>query len=85
MPSKPTSRDEGPIALLRPIKRVGVNEQILSRMKAYLDHEDVKVGSKLPSERQLAAMLDVSRPSVREVLRTLAAMGIVTPKQGRGT
>jgi GntR family transcriptional repressor for pyruvate dehydrogenase complex len=85
MPSNPLSRGEGPIALLRPIKRVAVNEQILSRVKAYLDHEDVKIGSKLPSERQLAAMLRVSRPSIREVLRSLSGLGIVTSMQGRGT
>ena len=79
------SRGDGPIALLRPIKRVAVNEQILSRMKAYLEHQDVKIGSRLPSERQLAAMLRVSRPSIREVLRSLSGLGIVTPMQGRGT
>jgi GntR family transcriptional regulator, transcriptional repressor for pyruvate dehydrogenase complex len=83
--SNPLSRGNGPIALLRPIKRVAVNEQILSRMKAFLEHQDVKIGSRLPSERQLTAMLGVSRPSIREVLRSLSALGIVTPMQGRGT
>jgi GntR family transcriptional regulator, transcriptional repressor for pyruvate dehydrogenase complex len=45
----------------------------------------LKVGSRLPSERDLAALLHVSRPSVREVLRALAILGIVKSKQGDGT
>ena len=50
-----------------------------------MDQEQLKVGSKLPSERKLAAMLNVSRPSLREVLRALGLLGIVKPKQGEGT
>ncbi len=43
------------------------------------------MGSRLPSERQLAGMLNVSRPSIREVLKALSILGIVKPKQGDGT
>jgi GntR family transcriptional repressor for pyruvate dehydrogenase complex len=71
--------------VLRPIERVGVNEQILSRLKEFLEQKHLKVGSRLPSERDLAALLRVSRPSVREVLRALAILGIVKSKQGDGT
>ncbi|HEX5482804.1 MAG TPA: FadR/GntR family transcriptional regulator, partial [Terriglobia bacterium] len=71
--------------LLRPIERTGINEQILSRLKEFLDQKHLKVGSKLPSERNLAALLHVSRPSIREVLRGLAILGIVKSKQGDGT
>jgi GntR family transcriptional repressor for pyruvate dehydrogenase complex len=71
--------------LLRPIERIGVNEQILSRLKDFLEQKHLKVGSRLPSERDLAALLHVSRPSVREVLRALAILGIVKSKQGDGT
>lgn len=71
--------------LLRPIERVGVNEQILSRLKSFLEQKRLKVGSRLPSERNLATLLHVSRPSVREVLRGLAILGIVKSKQGDGT
>lgn len=71
--------------LLRPIERTGINEQILSRLKVFLEQKQLKVGSKLPSERHLAALLHVSRPSIREVLRGLAILGIVKSKQGDGT
>jgi len=74
-----------PDDLLRPIERVTVNQQVIARLKAFLQSEHLTVGSRLPSERRLASMLNVSRPSVREVLRSLNILGIVKSKQGEGT
>ncbi|HXE79448.1 MAG TPA: FadR/GntR family transcriptional regulator [Vicinamibacterales bacterium] len=45
----------------------------------------LKPGERLPSERELASRIGVSRPSVRSGLRTLAAMGIVRTRHGSGT
>jgi len=42
-------------------------------------------GDRLPSERELAEKMGVSRGSVREALSTLQAAGIVTTKNGAGT
>jgi GntR family transcriptional regulator len=42
-------------------------------------------GSRLPSERQLAEQLDVSRPTVREALRILEEEGQITRRVGIGT
>lgn len=74
-----------PQGTLRPVERLAINQQIVSRLKEFLEHEQLSVGSKLPSERRLAAMLRVSRPSVREALRALSLLGVVKPKQGDGT
>lgn len=76
---------EGLSALLSPIERVVVNEQILSRLKAYIKDEHLKIGSKFPSERQLASMLNVSRHSVREALSALGVLGVLKRRQGKGT
>lgn len=46
---------------------------------------DLRPGDKLPSENQLARQLDVSRPSVREALSALQALGIVESRKGQGT
>ena len=55
---------------------------------AYLEEEllsgRLPGGMKLPSERQLAVRLGVSRPVVREVLRTLAERGLIEVSPGRG-
>lgn len=42
-------------------------------------------GSKLPSERELAAQMGVSRPSVREALIALELLGVVEIRIGQGT
>lgn len=42
-------------------------------------------GEKLPSERELAARLGVSRPTLREAVRTLVIMGLVESRHGAGT
>lgn len=42
-------------------------------------------GERLPSERQLAESLKVSRPIVREALRSLAERNLVEVRPGRGT
>jgi len=43
-----------------------------------------QVGSKLPSERELAAQNGVGRTTVRVVLARLASEGLVEARQGRG-
>ncbi len=43
-----------------------------------------KPGDKLPTERQLAAEMGVSRPSLREALRALEILGLLRMRQGSG-
>ena len=42
-------------------------------------------GHRLPSERTLSEALGVSRPSVREAIRSLVAMHILETRHGSGT
>lgn len=42
-------------------------------------------GDRLPPERQLSELLEVSRPSLREALHILQAQGIVAIRHGQGT
>jgi len=45
----------------------------------------IEPGTRLPSERQLAASLEVGRSAVREALAALEILGIVTVRPGSGT
>jgi GntR family transcriptional repressor for pyruvate dehydrogenase complex len=42
-------------------------------------------GDRLPSERELAEQLGVSRPSVRQALKVLTSLGVLEQRHGSGT
>lgn len=46
---------------------------------------ELKVGDRIPPEGELCAMLNVSRTTVREAMKQLEAIGIVTVRRGDGT
>jgi DNA-binding FadR family transcriptional regulator len=54
-----------------------VFEDVLARIRDALVNGTFGGGDRLPSERDLAAQFHVSRPSVREALRVLEALGVV--------
>jgi GntR family transcriptional repressor for pyruvate dehydrogenase complex len=55
-----------------------------SRIRELILSGRLQPGGKLPSERDLAALLGVSRSTVREALRTMESAGIVRVEAGRG-
>ncbi len=70
---------------LRPVRKVTVVDDIIAQIKGLMRGNHFPAGSKLPSERELARRLGVSRPSVREALRTLEQIGVLDTRQGSGT
>jgi GntR family transcriptional repressor for pyruvate dehydrogenase complex len=66
-------------------KQQTVAEAISAEILDLLRQKELKPGDKLPPERELAEMLGVSRPSLREALRALSIMKIVEVRQGDGT
>ncbi len=70
---------------LIPPQKVTVVEAIIEQIVSKIRDGELKEGTKLPSERQLIDMLNVSRSSVREALQGLAAMGLVETRSGEGT
>ena len=70
---------------MAPIDRAGITELVVQRIKELLEQGDLKAGSRLPPERELADMLSISRPSLRTALKALSVMGIIRAKPGAGT
>ncbi len=68
-----------------PIKTKKIYEEIVEQLKAMITRGELKPGDRLPSERDMAESLGVSRASVREALTTLEAIGILEIKSGEGT
>ncbi len=68
--------------IFEPFKKKRYSEQIDSLIQKKIIMDDILVGSKLPSERQLAEDLNVSRAVVREALRILDSSGHVQIKKG---
>ncbi len=62
-----------------------LSERIVNEVLSMIRERKLMPGDKLPPERELAAALNVSRPSLREALRALSIMGIVEIRQGAGT
>lgn len=64
------------------IKTRRVFEEICEQIRNRLSSGVLKPGDKLPAERDLALEFKVSRPAVREALRTLEISGIVSLHKG---
>ena len=57
---------------------------VLDWLEQQLRSGGLRVGDKLPAERALAEDFGISRASVREAVRILAAMGLVRTATGSG-
>jgi len=60
-------------------------DRIADRLVSLIAERKLRPGDRLPSERDLASMMQVSRPSLREALRALDMMKIVEIRHGAGT
>lgn len=58
---------------------------LVNRLQLLIKQQSLQAGMRLPSERQLASDLQVSRASVREALQKLNSAGIVCTQRGGGT
>jgi GntR family transcriptional repressor for pyruvate dehydrogenase complex len=72
-------------SLFGTFKKSAISEDIVDSLLSLIRERELRPGDKLPAERELAAMMQVSRPSLREALRALAIMNMVEIRQGDGT
>ncbi len=74
-----------PLAVIEPVRRSRLYQDIVSQIEALLDKGELHPGDQLPPERALAEQFQVSRASVREALRSLELLGVVETRAGGGT
>lgn len=70
---------------LVPIQQVNVYSAIREQLSGMIEQGGYRPGDRLPSERQLAAALGVSRVAIREGLKVLESAGRVEIRRGAGT
>jgi len=71
--------------MLEPLKKTRLYEEIVKQLVELIKQGKLQPGDKLPSERQLAEDLQVSRTAIREALRSMESMGYIESKVGGGT
>ncbi|GHF33058.1 GntR family transcriptional repressor for pyruvate dehydrogenase complex [Amycolatopsis bartoniae] len=70
---------------LRPVSRPRLYEQVVAQLRAYADAAGLRKGDRLPSERDLAERLQISRASLKQAIVVLEVQGLVEIRHGGGT
>ena len=66
------------------VRRPRLSDTITDQIENLIAGGKLKPGDRLPSERDLAQQLDVSRPSLREALLILESRGLLQARRGGG-
>lgn len=69
--------------ILAPVRKIGLIEQVLERLRNHILKKEFPPGAEFPSEGALVELLGVSRTVVREAMRTLRSEGLIEVAQGR--
>lgn len=68
-----------------PVSSIGsISSRIEKQVAVLVTTEQLRPGDRLPPERELAVLLGVSRPSVREAVKSLQAQGLLQVRHGQG-
>ena len=67
------------------VERTFLAKEIAERILGLIQGGELVPGEKLPPERELASLLGVGRPSLREGLRALQLMNVIEVRPGEGT
>jgi DNA-binding FadR family transcriptional regulator len=70
---------------LRTARRSGLIEQVIDQLRAQITSGEWVVGSRIPTESELAQLTATSRNTVREAVQSLVHAGLLERRQGSGT
>ena len=79
------SKTKADLSLLCPVQVQTSDTIVLDALARFVTHAGLKVGDRLPSERELGERLQVSRNTVREALKRWETLNIVQRRKGSGT
>lgn len=73
------------VDILTKSENLGVQKEIISKLRDLINYKNLEPGDKLPSERMLSEKFEVSRSNVREVIQKLEFFGILKSRPQSGT
>jgi DNA-binding FadR family transcriptional regulator len=82
-PAASSAQQPPQTSLFAPVRTGNAFEETVERILRAVKLGAVGCGERLPPERELAGMLGVSRDTLREAIRALAAEGVVESRRGR--
>lgn len=68
----------------KPPQKGTVTGRAIEQVKAMIAEGRLEPGERLPTERELAARLGISRSSMREAIRALTVLGVLEARHGSG-
>ncbi len=71
--------------VFQPISQNRTADAVVEQMETLILQGLLRSGERLPSERELAKKIDVSRPILRDALKVLEDRSLVTTRHGEGT
>ncbi len=71
--------------IFTPVEHSKISNEVEVKIETLILEGVLRVGDKLPSEREIAKSMDVSRPILRTALASLEARGLITIRHGGGT
>jgi GntR family transcriptional regulator, transcriptional repressor for pyruvate dehydrogenase complex len=69
----------------RVVHKTRASEEIIGQVRDLITSGRLKVGDRLPAERELAKTLEVGRSTVREAIRAMESLGVLQARPGEGT
>ncbi len=76
---------KGYVIMFQPIEgNISVYKKVVIQIQNMIMNGELKKGDRLPPERQLAEMLQVGRPALKQALSALEVLGIIRSRQGDG-
>lgn len=79
------TRNRSEKKLFVPIKTRKLSDEVYRQIVSLISSGELKPGDKIPSERELAAVMGISRQSIREALNRAEVMRLIEVRQGEGS
>src|SRR4051812_11560502 len=79
------SAGTGELPALRTARRAGLIEQVIDQLREQIVAGTWAIGTRIPTEAELAQLTGTSRNTVREAVQSLVHAGLLERRQGSGT